>query len=167
VLLFRLSVANAVDAWPGVVWRVARRTSPRFDAHNLQGEAVLAVSLRRRRLYLYENGALVRSYPVATGGLGARTPRGRFQIGIKLIDPDWFVPDRPARYGSLAGCVVPSGDPRNRLGPRWMTLWGGIGIHGGTSKRKANRTGGCLRMADADLVELFERVPAGAPVLIG
>jgi lipoprotein-anchoring transpeptidase ErfK/SrfK len=60
-----------------------------------------------------------------------------------------------------------SGDPRNRLGPRWLGLHNGIGIH---AKRPGplgiGATDGCLALAPEDAIELFDRVETGTPVII-
>jgi lipoprotein-anchoring transpeptidase ErfK/SrfK len=167
----RLRVARQllglVDLWPGLLWRFTAHRPPPFDAAELQAETVVAISLRRRRLYLFERGALRDSYPVAVGGWRARTPRGRFCVGSRLRHPDWVVPGRPERYGALAGTVVAAGDARNQLGPRWIQLSGSIGIHGGPGGPVGRGyTGGCVRMDDDALIELFEIVPSGAPVLV-
>jgi lipoprotein-anchoring transpeptidase ErfK/SrfK len=156
-----------VDLWPGLLWRFTAHRPPPFDAAELQAETVVAISLRRRRLYLFERGALRQSYPVAVGGWRARTPRGRFRVGTRLRHPNWVVPGRRERYGELAGTVVAAGDARNRLGPRWIQLSGGVGIHGGSGGSVGRGwTGGCVRMDDDALIELFEIVPTGTPVLV-
>jgi lipoprotein-anchoring transpeptidase ErfK/SrfK len=167
----RLRVARQllalVDLWPGLLWRFTAHRPPPFDAAELQAETVVAISLRRRRLYLFERGALRDSYPVAVGGWRARTPRGRFRVGSRLRHPDWVVPGRRERYGALAGTVVAAGDARNQLGPRWIQLSGSIGIHGGPGGSVGRGwTGGCVRMDDDALIELFEIVPSGTPVLV-
>lgn len=95
--------------------------------------------MRRHKLYLYEDGVPQRVYPVGCGGWRARTPRGRFGVERKIRDPTWNVPDVPERYGKLAGRSVLSGDPEHRLGPRWVQ------IH---------------------LIELFDRIEVGVPLVI-
>lgn len=131
------------------------------------GGGVIAVSLRRHTLYVYERGTLQRSYHVGIGGWRARTPRGHFRVQLKIRDPDWLVPDVPSRYGELAGRNIRSGDPRNRLGPCWLGLRDGIGIH---AKRPGplgiGLTSGCVALAPSDAIELFDRALEGTPVII-
>lgn len=118
------------------------------------------------QLYLYENGQVIRQYPVATGASAAITPVGTFSIVLKVIDPSWTNPD--------TGETIPGGDPRNPLGSRWLGLSVGetrgtkYGIHGTNRPESigAYITHGCVRMYPQDVEELFDLVPLGTQVTI-
>ncbi len=119
-----------------------------------------------RTLRVYSGGRVARAYRVGVGTVGRRTPRGEFLIENKLVDPVWHVPDRPG-FGALAGTALPAGDPRNRIRARWLGVYGPVGIHGTSDARPTRPSHGCVKMSEADVVDLYERVPDGTPVVIG
>lgn len=105
---------------------------------------------------------------MGVGGWRARTPRGHFRIERKIRDPAWTVPDIPVRFGKLSGSTLPSGHADHRLGPRWMQIRGGIEIHGGPAGPFGiGSTTGCVKLSNMDVIELFECVEVGVPVVIG
>jgi lipoprotein-anchoring transpeptidase ErfK/SrfK len=139
-----------------------------------------------------DHGREVRSYPVSTAAKGAGeragshcTPRGRHVIRAKIgagAPPNTvFVGRRPtgelwspalaARYPNrdwiltrilwLSGCEVGF----NRLG-EVDTMRRYVYIHGTPDTMEIGKPGsiGCVRMRNADIVELFDLVPAGTPV---
>jgi lipoprotein-anchoring transpeptidase ErfK/SrfK len=65
--------------------------------------------------------------------------------------------------------VIPGGSSHNPMGPRAMTLSGGqYAIHG-TNRPSSIGTFasyGCIRMYNQDIVDLFDRVSVGAPVVV-
>jgi lipoprotein-anchoring transpeptidase ErfK/SrfK len=65
--------------------------------------------------------------------------------------------------------VIPGGSPGNPMGPRALTLSGGeYAIHG-TNKPSSIGTFasyGCIRMYNQDIVDLFDRVSVGTPVVV-
>lgn len=143
---------------------------------------------------LDDAGALVRRYPVSTAANGAGersgsycTPRGRHIIRAKIgagqpantvfvkrrPTGEIYTPELKAQYPGrdwiltrilwLSGC-----EPGfNRLG-EVDTMRRYIYIHGTPDEMVLGRPGsrGCVRMRNADLVELFERVEVGTPVEI-
>ena len=119
------------------------------------------------KLTLYKNLRRVRSYPIAVGQVGLETPAGMYKIQNKAINPAWHVPTS-GWAGSLAGTVVPGGTPQNPLKARWMGIYDGAGIHGtdqiGSLGTAASH--GCIRMAIPDVIELYDKVPTGAPTYI-
>jgi len=154
------------------------------------------ISIARQTLSLVDDGgASVRSYLVstATRGVGERkgsfcTPRGRHliraKIGANQPPNTVFIGRRPTgevyspelaerfpgrdwiltRILWLSGC-----EPgRNRLG-EVDTMRRYVYIHGSPDTAPMGRPGsiGCIRMRNADIVELFELVPPYTPVHIG
>jgi L,D-transpeptidase catalytic domain/Putative peptidoglycan binding domain len=109
---------------------------------------------------------LEKSYRIAVGQAGLETPAGLYNIESKQVDPSWHVPNSDWA-GSLAGQVIPPG-PSNPLKARWMGIYAGAGIHGtadiGSLGTAASH--GCIRMAVPDVVELYDKVPLGAPVYV-
>ena len=147
----------------------------------------LVVRKARRRLELYEGGALLRVFPIALGrnpdvdkvreGDGA-TPLGTFFICTH--NPE-------SRFHRFLGISYPSAEDAARgwqdglisreqarrildalehgRRPDWKTPLGGeIGIHGGGVGR--DWTQGCIALSDEHVEELYDAVPDGTPVTI-
>jgi L,D-transpeptidase ErfK/SrfK len=131
----------------------------------------IVVNLPQRRLFLFRDGQLQQSYPVAVGSRGWRTPRGEFTIQRMELDPSWEVPvsiqSEMAREGKRVLTRVAPG-PDNPLGSRWIGLTDSIGIHGTNAPSSIFKfsTHGCIRMATEDVEHLFELVEEGDPVSI-
>ena len=128
---------------------------------------VILVRTAENKLYHYENGALARTYRVATGTAHYPTPKGTFSVVLKRRNPTWVNPD-PGGWGrSLPARIGPG--PGNPLGTRAMNLDSpGIRIHGTSNVASLGTAAshGCIRMALADVEELFEKVEQGTPVTI-
>lgn len=129
----------------------------------------VVVTIHRRgfRLRLFKHLDQVASYRVAVGTPGHRTPRGRFEIANKAVDPAWSAPDRPWA-GAYRNEVVPGGTAENPLKARWLGIVDGVGIHGtdATWSLGTAASHGCIRMAVPDVKRLYPRVPVGALVMI-
>jgi lipoprotein-anchoring transpeptidase ErfK/SrfK len=129
---------------------------------------VITVDKRNFRLRLFKGGRIVKTYGVAVGLPAYPTPSGLFAIQNKQVNPTWSVPNSPWA-GELAGTTVQGGTAANPLKARWMGIVNGVGIHGtGEEYSIGSRAShGCIRMRVADVIDLFRRVPVGAPVLLG
>ena len=131
----------------------------------------ILVNLPQRRLFLFRNGALQQSYPIAVGSGGWRTPRGEFSIQTMELDPTWDVPKsiqaEMAAKGKTVLTRVEAG-PSNPLGSRWIGITGSIGIHGTNAPSSIFKfsTHGCIRMATEDVEHLFEQVMEGDRVSV-
>lgn len=118
----------------------------------------IAVDKSQNRLILKTNEEVFKTYTVSTGSNNS-TPVGNFKIINKLVNPTWF----------KAGVVVPAGSPENILGTRWLGIdVPSYGIHGTTAPGDLGKqvTAGCVRMANADVEELYTIVPVGTEVTI-
>ncbi|MBD3426622.1 MAG: L,D-transpeptidase family protein [Candidatus Omnitrophica bacterium] len=119
----------------------------------------ILVDKARNELILKKDGEPFKSYTVATGKNNS-TPEGEFLIVDKMIEPAWTKPG--------VGVILP-GDERYELGARWMPISKpGYGIHGTNDESTIGKqcTSGCVRMRNADVVELYEIVPKGTEVVI-
>jgi hypothetical protein len=117
----------------------------------------IVINVPGRTLNLVQGNTLLRSYPVAVGRKVSPTPTGTFRILQKAKDPTWAPKGRPA---------VPPG-PHNPLGPRWMRISpDGYGIHSTNEPDSIGkvRSHGCIRLARADAIELYDLVPLGTRV---
>ena len=127
----------------------------------------VTVSRAERRVRVFRRGELVKSYRVAVGQPKYPTPTGQFAVQVKEVDPVWNVP-QAEWAGDLAGKSIPSGDPRNPLLARWIAFAGSVGFHGTQSVDSIGTAAshGCIRMTKADVIDLYERVDVGTPVLV-
>ena len=118
-------------------------------------------------LRLWKDLDLARTYTVAVGQEGLETPEGLYEIQEKEENPTWHVPES-AWAGDLAGQTIPPG-PENPIKARWMAIYEGAGIHGTeeTSSLGSAASHGCVRMAIADVEELYDEVEVGTPIFIG
>lgn len=156
--------------------------------------AYLRVSIPAQRLEVIENGRTVKSYPVSTAknGPGERkgsgcTPRGWHVIRAKIgrgAPADAVFKGR--RWtGEIYGQALEEQFPeRDWILTRilWLgglepgvnrykevdTAWRYIYIHGSPDRGVAGlpASHGCIRMKTPDMLDLFNRVGAGTPVLI-
>ncbi|HEX6699350.1 MAG TPA: L,D-transpeptidase family protein [Gaiellaceae bacterium] len=131
-----------------------------------QYSTYLTVSRNERRLRLFKNLKLVKTYVIAVGQQGLETPAGVYEINDKQIDPWWHVPNS-AWAGSLAGRVIPPG-PSDPLKARWLGFYNGGGIHGTDAIYSLGTAAshGCIRMAIPDVIELYDLVPLHTPIYI-
>jgi lipoprotein-anchoring transpeptidase ErfK/SrfK len=143
---------------------------PKFTADKLRKSVstVITIDQKNFKLRLFKLGKVVKTYKLAVGMPASPTPRGRFAIQSKQVNPTWSVPNSPWA-GELAGTTVTGGSAANPLKARWMGVSGSVGIHGtGQDFSIGTRAShGCIRMHVGDVIALYKRVPVGTPVLIG
>lgn len=154
----------------------------------------LDIGIANQQLCLLENGRILKCYPVSTAKNGPGqlrgsecTPTGRHRIRAKIgagapIN-SVFVGRRPT--GEIYGPELAARHPgRDWILSRilWLgglepgfnrygevdTGWRYIYIHGspdewGLGKPESH---GCIRMRNADVIELFDSIDAGCPVLL-
>ncbi|HEV2723168.1 MAG TPA: L,D-transpeptidase [Thermoleophilaceae bacterium] len=146
-----------------------RRLRPAVTYRGLARRYPTVVTIDRGgfRLRLFKRLRYDRSYPIAVGAAGYDTPTGLFQIRTKQVNPAWHAPNRPWA-GSYAGRTVPGGAPDNPLKARWLGIASGVGIHGTAEPWSigSRASHGCIRMRVPDVIDLYRRVPVGAPTLI-
>lgn len=140
-------------------------TQPAVTAADM--DRVLLVRQSENRLYLYESGAITHEYLVTTGTGNYPTPTGEFTIGLKRPAPTWVNPDPDGWGADMPESIGPG--PGNPLGLRalnWVDAEGnddGIRFHGTQNVADLGGTGshGCVRLSNADVVELYELVEVG------
>lgn len=155
------------------------------DARQLRN-AHIVVEKSKRLLTVFEDGRLVKSYPVITGsGKGDKvregdrcTPEGEFYVCLKnkeskyvlslgLSYPNAEDAERGLRAGQITRTqhdeIVKAIAARQQ--PNWYTPLGGeIMIHGCAEGRDS--TAGCVAMKTEDIRELFFLIPMDARVTI-
>lgn len=150
-----------------------RKTKPKVTtAQARQGyDTALVVNRTAFTLAVYKKFKKIKTYSVAVGAAGLETPAGTYNIQNKQIDPSWTKPNSSWVPEDERGEVVPGGTPQNPLKARWLGIFDGAGIHGvdpseyGSIGHAASH--GCVRMRIPDVIDLYDRVPVGAPIYIG
>lgn len=104
------------------------------------------IEIEDKLLYLLQDGKCIKEYPIASGKSGLPSPLGYWKIIQKA---DWG----------------------EGFGGRWMGLnvpWGTYGIHGTIFNESIGSAAshGCIRMYTRDVIELYDIVPHGTPVVI-
>ncbi len=142
------------------------------------------VDTARQVVDLLLNGRLVKSWPASTSRFGTgftegsnKTPTGRFRISEKIGDgaPAWMEFKGRIQTGTIS---EPGGD-HDAILTRILWLEGLDPVNSNTKDRYiyfhgTNRedligmaaSHGCVRMRNADIVELFDTVPCGTNVSI-
>jgi L,D-transpeptidase ErfK/SrfK len=131
----------------------------------------LLLRLGERRLYLMhgDHDTPVESFPIAVGKNGWETPLGRFRVEEMVVDPEFLKLDPSAPSRVLKR--IPPG-PANPLGERWIGFAHGegwtVGIHGTPNPELLGQavSHGCVRMRNADVVRVYERVELGTTVVV-
>ncbi len=128
----------------------------------------IVVSQSQRRLFLIGEEGDAISYPVAVGKFGKQW-RGSAVVDGKYRNPAWAPPVEVKRAEPWLPDYIPGGSSRNPMGMRALTLSGDqYAIHG-TNRPDSIGTAasyGCIRMLNRDIVDLFDRVEVGTPVVM-
>jgi hypothetical protein len=130
---------------------------------------VITVDRDNFRLRLFKRLRISKRYGIAVGMAGLDTPRGFYRVQSKQVNPAWTKPHSDWVPPEERGEVVPGGDPNNPLKARWMGVANGVGIHGTSEDWSigTRASHGCIRMHVSDVIDLYDRVSIGTPVLIG
>ena len=142
----------------------ARETVP-IDP-TLEAGTVLIRTGEKRLYFVLGNGTAIR-YRVAVGRPGKQW-FGRLVIDGKYRAPAWTPYTGVKKRASTPAHVIPGGSPANPMGAAALTLSGDkYAIHG--TNRPASigtyASAGCIRMMNEDVLDLFERVNVGTPVV--
>ncbi len=129
----------------------------------VRAEKSIEISLRDRYLTLFDNGQVVKRFPVAIGAPESPTPAGNYAITRMEEAPVYH----------KGGKVIAPG-PENPVGVRYMAYFqigsGEYAIHGTAwptwVKLRAAVSLGCIRMLNQDVIALFEQVDVGTPVIV-
>jgi lipoprotein-anchoring transpeptidase ErfK/SrfK len=148
-------------------------TTPKVTTESLHKtySTLLIVNRGAFQLSLFKDLKKVKTYDIAVGMAGLETPAGVYHIQNKAVNPAWTMPNSDWVAPADRGKVVPGGSPENPLKARWLGIFDGAGIHGidpseyGTIGHAASH--GCVRMRIPDVIDLYPRVPVGAPIYIG
>jgi len=138
------------------------------DLVALDGEhpiGTIIINTSERKLYYVLGNGMALRYRVAVGKEGMQWSGETF-VQSKRENPGWSPTPRMRRENPSLPAYVPPG-PDNPLGVRAIYLgWSEYRIHGTNMPWSIGRasSSGCIRMHNADVMDLFERVHIGAPV---
>ena len=132
-----------------------------------QPPGTIIVSTAERHLYLIEPGGRALRYGIGVGRDGFQW-QGMVTITNKKEWPDWTPPpEMIARQPYLPRFMA--GGPGNPLGARAMYLGATVYRIHGTNRPDTIGTkvsSGCFRLVNADVSDLYDRVPVGTKVII-
>jgi len=136
-----------------------------------QPSGAITVDTRARRLYLSMGGGQAMAYGIGVGRRGFEW-RGVAHVGRKASWPGWTPPPemlkrRPDLPRHMNGGID------NPLGARALYLYRGgkdtmFRIHGTNEPDTIGQavSSGCIRMMNADVIDLYQRVGTGARVVV-
>ena len=134
----------------------------------------VVVNIPEMRLYYFHPSkgetVMVSTFPVGLGRDEWRTPRGKFRIRGKTVNPMWVLPEsiraEHRREGKPAPASIAGGSPDNPLGKYRMELTlpmyaiHGTNIPWGVGMQVSH---GCIRLYPEDIEALFPYVAIGTP----
>jgi lipoprotein-anchoring transpeptidase ErfK/SrfK len=167
----RIAVALAATIGAGTLMTgtTPAHAAPELVAsHNQYSPGTIVIRTSERRLYLILDADHAMRYPVGVGKAGKQWA-GTTEIDGKYRNPAWSPPADVKHDIPSMPDVIPGGAPNNPMGVAAMTLHGGeYAIHG--TNRPSSVGGfvsyGCIRMLNADITDLYQRVSVGTTVVV-
>ena len=141
------------------------RTTVSYPANYAPGTIV--INTAERRLYLIQPGGAALSYGIGVGRDGFRWS-GVHRVSAKREWPGWTPPSQMRRRRPDLPGYMPGGID-NPLGARALYLGSTLyRIHGSNEPETIGQavSSGCFRMTNEDVVDLYNRVPVGATVIV-
>ncbi len=138
----------------------------RFGVQHRPGQVI--VSFSDRKLYLVTKPGEAISYPIAVPREQSRW-QGTLQVSSKRVDPPWTPTPAMLRENPKLPPHVPGGHPMNPMGARALYLGATLyRIHGTDAPWSIGQavSKGCIRMYNKDVIDLYDRVPVGARVVV-
>ncbi len=132
------------------------------------GPGQIIVSFGDRRLYFVQSKGRAISYPIAIPKPSARWA-GVERVSAKRVNPSWTPTAQMRRENPKLPATVPGGHPRNPMGVRALYLGNTLyRIHGTDAPWLIGGevSKGCVRMHNADVIDLYNRTRIGARVTI-
>ena len=127
----------------------------------------IIVSTAERHLYLIQGGGRALRYGIGVGRDGFQW-QGLLSIARKAEWPDWVPPPEMIERQPYLPRFM-AGGPGNPLGARAMYLGSTVYRIHGTNQPDTIGTAissGCFRLVNADVADLYDRVPVGTKVII-
>jgi lipoprotein-anchoring transpeptidase ErfK/SrfK len=155
-----------------------QETVPRFDINprylrqeveyrSEEAPGTIVIDTPNKLLYLVESGGKAMRYGIGVGRPGF-TWSGEHKITAKKEWPDWVPPQEMLERQPYLPHFMPGG-PGNPLGARALYLGSTLyRIHGTTEDWTigTNVSSGCIRLRNADVEDLYNRVKVGTKVVV-
>jgi lipoprotein-anchoring transpeptidase ErfK/SrfK len=131
----------------------------------------LIVKTPERALYYVLGDGEAMRYSIGVGREGFQWS-GNSRIVSKQEWPSWTPPQTMIEREAAKGHVIPpfmKGGPGNPLGARAMYIGGTIyRVHGTNAESSIGGavSSGCIRMMNADVIDLYGRVKVGSPIYV-
>jgi lipoprotein-anchoring transpeptidase ErfK/SrfK len=128
----------------------------------------IVVDTAERRLYLIQASGSALRYGIGVGRTGFQW-KGTHKITAKKENPDWTAPPEMIARQKDVPRRMKGGDPDNPLGTHAMYLGSTLyRIHGSPDADSVGEaeSSGCFRMRNADVADLYKRVPVGTTVVV-
>lgn len=142
-----------------------KRTAVFFRTTEAPGTIIISTS--ERFLYLVQGGGRALRYGIGVGREGFQW-QGLQKITRKQEWPDWTPPpEMIARQPYLPRFMA--GGPGNPMGARALYLGATVyRIHGTNQPQTIGSavSSGCFRLVNADVTDLYDRIPVGTKVII-
>jgi lipoprotein-anchoring transpeptidase ErfK/SrfK len=157
---------------PGLIADEGIELDPQFKRtavlyRTTEPPGTIIISTKDRHLYLVQGGGRALRYGIGVGRDGFQW-QGLVNITRKAEWPDWTPPpEMIVRQPYLPRFMA--GGPGNPLGARAMYLGTTVYRIHGTNRPDTIGTAvssGCFRLVNADVADLYERVPVGTKVII-
>lgn len=178
--IFGMYGVPAAQAHHSAKFRKKFKLNPRYMPQRVPysmrySTGTIVVDPANHFLYLIERPGIARRYGVGVGRAGLAF-KGTATIKRKAEWPSWtptqnMIRREPAKYARYASGVP--GGINNPLGARALYLYKGnrdtyYRIHGTTEPWSIGRSvsNGCIRMINDHVIDLYERVPVGAKVVV-
>ncbi|MDR3494241.1 MAG: L,D-transpeptidase [Ancalomicrobiaceae bacterium] len=127
----------------------------------------IVIRTAERHLYFVVGAGQAIRYPIAVGRPGKEWAGATF-VARKVVNPIWSPPEEVRRDSPNLPELIPPG-PRNPLGPRALVLaTGEYAIHGTNNADSIGTKAsyGCIRMYNQHILDLYDRVSVGTPVVV-
>ncbi len=161
---------QASVAAPALVRRTSGFGTHRWQDHfeTLTNGAILCDTQARALFFWSEDGLTDRIYPTSVPLTDELTRRGRTEVTLKRLGPEWRpTPSMLERNPDLPTYVGPG--PENPLGTHALNLgWQYYRIHGTNDVRKIGRksSNGCIGLFNNQIEELFAMAKVGTQVVL-
>jgi lipoprotein-anchoring transpeptidase ErfK/SrfK len=144
---------------------------PQIVPYAAAAPGTIVVDTTQRRLFLVQAGGTAISYLIGVGREGFAW-KGTEKISRKAEWPGWTPPGEMRRREAARGRVLPAymeGGPENPLGARALYLGSTLfRVHGTNEPWTLGQavSSGCIRMANDDVMDLYDRVRIGTVVIV-
>jgi lipoprotein-anchoring transpeptidase ErfK/SrfK len=136
----------------------ADSAAPAKPRRQIVPDVEVVVNIPSGRLQLVAGDSVLRSYPVSVGSARYPTPVGSYLLATVIWNPWWHPP--PESEWARNRKPAPPGSPGNPMGRVKLHMDDLIYIHGTNSVGRlgAPASHGCIRMSNADVVDLARRL---------